>query len=101
MQVRRPAAFAALSWLTVLSLGWSAAVAGGRHHAEDRQQGAERHGGISLDEAVRRAERQFHARVVKAETRIVDGRTMHILRLVSDDGRVFTVRVNADSGNME
>jgi uncharacterized membrane protein YkoI len=50
---------------------------------------------------VRRAERQFHARVVKAETQSVDGRSMYILRLVSDDGRVFTVRVDAATGSIQ
>lgn len=55
---------------------------------------------MSLDEAVRRAERAYNARVVKAESRNVDGRVTYVLRLVSDDGRVFTVRVDAQSGNM-
>ena len=76
------------------------AVAGNRHYGDDQQRDA-RGGGISLDEAVRRAERQFHARVVKAETQSVDGRSMYILRLVSDDGRVFTVRVDAATGSIQ
>jgi uncharacterized membrane protein YkoI len=56
--------------------------------------------GISLDEAVSRAERQFRARVVRAETTERDGRLVYVLRLLSDDGRVFTVRIDASSGSM-
>ncbi|MBK7250337.1 MAG: PepSY domain-containing protein [Gammaproteobacteria bacterium] len=43
-------------------------------------------------------ERQFGARVVRAETREDRGRTVYVLRLLSPDGRVWTVRVDAQSG---
>jgi uncharacterized membrane protein YkoI len=55
---------------------------------------------ISMDEAVSRAERQFRARVVRAEATERDGRLVYVLRLLSDDGRVFTVRIDASSGAM-
>lgn len=54
--------------------------------------------GISLDEAVSRAEAQYNARVVRAEADERNGRVIYKLRLLSDDGRVFTVRVDAQSG---
>ncbi len=54
--------------------------------------------GISLDEAVSRAEAQYRARVVRADIDDVDGRVIYVLRLLSDDGRVFTVRIDAASG---
>ena len=54
--------------------------------------------GISLDEAVRRAERQYHARVVRTDVQDEDGRKVYVLKLLSEDGRVFTVRVDASSG---
>ena len=86
----------------------AAAVADGRHHNDDqrkenRQNDDDRRprSGMSLDEAVQRAERRYHARVVKAEAQNNDGRTIYVLRLVSDDGRVFTVRVDAQTGNMD
>lgn len=56
------------------------------------------HDGISLDEAVSRAERQYHARVVRTEVQDEDGRKVYVLKLLSEDGRVFTVRVDAQSG---
>jgi len=54
--------------------------------------------GISLDEAVRRAERQYHARVVRTDVQDEDGRRVYVLKLLSEDGRVITVRVDASTG---
>ena len=55
---------------------------------------------ISMDQAVRMAEQHFHARVVKAETEHDNGRTVYVLRLLSDAGRVWTVRVDAANGTL-
>src|SRR5688572_13147020 len=54
--------------------------------------------GISLDEAVSRAERQYNARVVRTDVQDEDGRKVYVLKLLRDDGRVFTVRVDAQTG---
>ena len=56
--------------------------------------------GISLDEAVRRAEAQYRARVVRTDVQDEDGRKVYVLKLLSEDGRVFTVRVDAATGRM-
>jgi hypothetical protein len=56
------------------------------------------HDGISLDEAVSRAERQYRARVVRTDVQDEDGRKVYVLKLLSEDGRVFTVRIDAQSG---
>jgi hypothetical protein len=56
------------------------------------------HDGISLDEAVSRAERQYKARVVRTDVQDEDGRKVYVLKLLSDNGRVFTVRVDAQTG---
>jgi uncharacterized membrane protein YkoI len=61
---------------------------------------AERHDGISLDQAVSRAEQQYRARVVRTEVQDEDGRRVYVLKLLSDDGRVFTVRIDAATGRM-
>jgi uncharacterized membrane protein YkoI len=95
------AARLAASALLAFGIACSPAFADNRHRQnEDRRPRAEEGARMSLDEAVRRAERAYNARVVKAESRNIDGRVMYILRLVSDDGRVFTVQVDAQSGNM-
>lgn len=54
--------------------------------------------GISLDEAVRRAEAQYHAKVVRTDVQDEDGRKVYVLKLLSEDGRVITVRVDAATG---
>ena len=56
--------------------------------------------GISLDEAVARAERQYRARVVRTDVQDEDGRKIYVLKLLSEDGRVFTVRIDAATGGM-
>jgi hypothetical protein len=61
---------------------------------------AVRRDGISLDEAVRRAEAQYRARVVRTEVQDEDGRTVYVLKLLSEDGRVITVRIDAATGRM-
>jgi len=61
---------------------------------------AEVRDGISLDQAVSRAESQYHARVVRTDVVDEDGRKVYVLKLLSENGRVFTVRVDANSGRM-
>ena len=56
--------------------------------------------GISLDEAVARAEQQYRARVVRTDVVDEDGRKVYVLKLLSEDGRVFTVRIDAATGRM-
>ena len=54
--------------------------------------------GMSLDDAVQMVQQRFRARVVKAEQRNEDGRTVYHIRLVNNEGKVWTVRVDAQSG---
>ena len=56
---------------------------------------------MSMDQAVRMVEERYHARVVKAETEHDYGRTLYVLRLLNDAGKVWTVRVDAASGSVE
>jgi uncharacterized membrane protein YkoI len=55
---------------------------------------------LSMAQAVRMVEQRFKARVVRAETRKDGGRTEYVLRLLDKSGRVFTVRVDAASGQI-
>lgn len=57
--------------------------------------------GLTLDEAVARMERQYKARAVRAEEERRDGRTVYRIRLLSSDGRVFDVTVDAATGAVE
>lgn len=56
---------------------------------------------ISMDEAVRMVEKRYRARVVKAETQSDGGRTVYVLRLLDESGKVWTVRVDAASGAVQ
>jgi len=53
---------------------------------------------LSMDQAVRLAQRRFRARVVRAETETQGDRTIYVLRMLDGTGRVFAVRVDAVSG---
>lgn len=55
-------------------------------------------GGMSLDQAVEMTQRRFRAKAVKAETVRRGDRRVHQIRLLSPEGKVWTVRVDAESG---
>jgi uncharacterized membrane protein YkoI len=51
---------------------------------------------ITLEEAAKRVARQHDAQVVSAQTVERDGRRVHVIRILTRDGVVRTVRVPAD-----
>jgi hypothetical protein len=84
-------------------LGLAASLPGhgaGGSNSPDRGVSAVVHDGVSLDEAVSRAERQYRARVVRTDVQDEDGRKVYVLKMLSEDGRVFTVRIDAATGRM-
>lgn len=80
--------------------GMPGRVLGGTNAVERAAPAAVSRDGISLDEAVSRAEAQYHARVVRTDVQDEDGRKVYVLKLLSDNGRVFTVRIDAATGRM-
>ena len=78
--------------------GLAVNLAGGSNVEEHGDVVAVYRDGISLDEAVRRAEAQYHAKVVRTDVQDEDGRKVYVLKLLSEDGRVITVRVDASTG---
>jgi uncharacterized membrane protein YkoI len=56
---------------------------------------------VSMDQAVRMVEQRYRARVVKAETHQGNGRTVYVLKLLDDAGKVWTVRVDASDGSVQ
>jgi len=46
------------------------------------------------------AERRFKARVVRAEAEEDGGRKVYVLRMLNESGRVWTVRVDAATGEV-
>ena len=57
-------------------------------------------GGLTIDQAIKMAEQRYKARVVRAEAQESDGRTIYVLRLLNEHGRVWTVRVDAANGTV-
>ncbi len=53
---------------------------------------------ITLQEAAERVARQHDAQVVSAHTVERDGRRVHVIRILTRDGVVRTIRVPADRG---
>ena len=81
------------------TMGATEASASERHRGPDgRGERAHAERGISLDEAVVRAERRYKARAVRAEEKRHGDRIEYRIRLLGDDGRVFEVRIDAASG---
>jgi uncharacterized membrane protein YkoI len=59
------------------------------------------HTGISLDQAVQMAQARYHgAKALKAETVENAGRRVHQIRLLSPEGKVWMVRVDAETGRI-
>ena len=56
---------------------------------------------VSMEQAVRMVEQRLHARVVKAQAHNDNGRTVYVLKLLDDSGRVWTVHVDAASGSLQ
>jgi uncharacterized membrane protein YkoI len=54
--------------------------------------------GVSLEQAVEMAQRRYRAKAVRAETVRNGDRRIHEIRLLSADGKVWNVRVDAESG---
>jgi len=67
--------------------------------SEPRREAPGRCPGYSIDEAIESVERRHKARVVKASVVQDSGRCVYELRLLSDEGRVWTVRVDSRTGN--
>jgi len=66
----------------------------------ETRAGEPRRGVISLDQAVQEAEHRFRARVVRAGIVEAGGRRLYVLKLLSEQGRVWTVRIDAETGAM-
>lgn len=65
----------------------------GRHGQRDSSDS-----GMSRERIVSMVEKRYKARVVRADSIDIDGRPAYQLRLLSDAGRIWTVRVDARTG---
>jgi uncharacterized membrane protein YkoI len=65
-----------------------------------RREHREAQAGISLDQAVQMAQSRYQAKAVRAQTVDNGGRRVHQIRLLSADGKVLNVTIDAETGAM-
>jgi hypothetical protein len=58
-------------------------------------------GDVSLDQAVEQAKQRLGGRVISAETREREGERVHNVRILTKDGRVRRLRINAEGGRRQ
>jgi len=85
-------------WLPVLGAALAAAPAAA---GEPTGRAIVASATVSMDQAVKMVEQRYRARVVKAETQKDNGRTVYVLKLLDDSGKVWTVRVDASDGSVQ
>jgi uncharacterized membrane protein YkoI len=96
--------FAVLAAVPPLGGGTEAAgppVGGAPQLAAAAPDAAVQSGGLSLDQAVAMVQRRYNAKVVRADESREGDDVVYVIRLLSPDGRVFTVRVNARTGQAD
>jgi uncharacterized membrane protein YkoI len=84
--------------LILAAVAGAALDARARPEAEGTGRAVVAAAGVSMDQAVKMAEQRFKARVVRADTQHEGVRTIYILKLLNEAGRVWTVRVDATNG---
>jgi len=63
------------------------------------RESAQPRAGLSVDRVIEQVESRYKARAVRVENkRTKDGRAYYEIRLLSDEGRVWTIKVDAESG---
>ena len=91
-----------LALVPLLAVSLAAPVAGAQSLIERRpggHQNAERPR-VSLDQAVNMAESRYRAKAVKAQQSMSGDRLVYNIRLLNSDGKVWTVQVDAQTGQM-
>jgi uncharacterized membrane protein YkoI len=88
------------TWRSALTLLWLSVAAAGGVRAASPPPAAHNEATheVSMEQAVKLVERQYHARVVKAATQKSGAQVFYALRLLDDSGKVWTVHVDAASG---
>ncbi len=53
---------------------------------------------VSVDEAARKVADDKKSRVLGAKTEVIEGRKVHVIKTLSDEGRVENEKVDAETG---
>jgi len=68
-------------------------LTGGAEVPAERDLVVQQANGVTLSQAVEQVRRQYNGRIVSAETKVSGGRETHVIKVLTDDGKVKTVRV--------
>ena len=79
--------------LILISCLLAALPAQAQSAAGERRVQMAQNDGMSLSEAVEQVRRQTGGRIVSAETRTSNGREMHHIKVLTDDGKVKTHKI--------
>jgi hypothetical protein len=60
---------------------------------QDGKQAAFQGSGMTLSQAVEQVRRQYRGRIVSAETKVSGGRETHVIKVLTEDGKVKTVTI--------
>jgi len=55
---------------------------------------------VSLDQATKQIIEQDKNKVLGAKTEVIDGKEVHVIKVLSSDGRVQYLKVDADTGKL-
>ena len=55
---------------------------------------------VSLDDATKQIRQDSNKKVLGAKTEIIDGRTIHIIKILTPDGRIQNQRIDAETGQL-
>jgi uncharacterized membrane protein YkoI len=66
--------------------------AGSEYNTQEKQPNQD------LDSAVARIRKQTGGRVLAAETRFIDGRPVHVIRVLTPSGKVRIFQIDAETG---
>ena len=63
--------------------------------AEDNQSS-----GISLDEATKQIIEGTYNKVLAAQTELIDGKAVHVIKVLTPDGRIQYYKIDAETGQL-
>ena len=89
--------------LAMLATAGQAAQVTAATGVRQAQNGAPEHaafqrGGVTLSQAVEQVRQQYGGRIISAETKVSGGRETHVIKVLTDDGKVKTVRIPGKRG---
>ena len=53
---------------------------------------------LSLDQATKKIIQQNKSKILSAKTEVINGKNVHVIKILTQDGRIQYLKVDADSG---